>query len=197
MSSDHPLEHSGCQEITQPCTAEHFQFLQVWWTYSHIFQRHQTGQEIWTGLGKPGTGSYTPSRPGPVQALGTVPMLYCLQWWTKLCCWSPTVVPSLQLRPLPYFFMPSPILLLQDPLYSLGLQEVPLSQLFHSISLTSISSCFPGGWLWLLAGWHSWMLRLSSVTGSEALLMLILPLPQVLVELMLRNRVGFGWAKCF
>lgn len=99
-SSDQPLEHLGYWEITRSCTAELFQFLQVRWAYSHIVQRHQTGQQIWTGLGKPGTGSYTPSRPGPVQALGTVPMLYCLQWWTELCCWSPSaVVPSLQLCP--------------------------------------------------------------------------------------------------
>lgn len=66
-----PFSAQGFGKSQYHAPLNFFWFPQIRWTYSHIFQGLEKTHQIWAGLEKAGTCSYSPSWPDPVQAPGT------------------------------------------------------------------------------------------------------------------------------
>lgn len=131
--------------------------------YSHICQGHEIIKQIWVGLEKAGTCSYSPSWPDPVQVPQTVwgtPPLQSADWWRDFHKVSGSLragdLLGAKSRPdVGSGVQPSPAPSLK------AAWQVVQHQFWFTASpfLTSVSACFSLGWL-------DWLARLKDCEGQ-------------------------------
>lgn len=140
-----------------------FLFPQIRSIYSHICQGHEMIEQIWVGLEKARTCSYSPSWPDPVQVPQTVwgtPPLQSADWWRDFHKVSGSLragdLVGAKSRPdVGSGVQPSPA-----PSPKAAWRVVEHQVWFTaSPSLTSVSACFSLGWL-------DWLARLKDCEGQ-------------------------------